>query len=104
MTKIVKDIIDLDQQAQENLRLLQQEKEALTLTLNQKKRQMEEDYQKEIIKIRQERQKNHDEKNKQMEMAFQEKEIQMKATLKKQFDSHEKEWLEQMLNLITKRV
>ena len=104
MTKIVKDIIDLDQQAQENLRLLQQEKEALTLTLNQKKRQMEEDYQKEIIKIRQERQKNHDEKNKQMALTFQEKEIQMKVNLKKQFDAHEKEWLEQMLNLITKRV
>ena len=104
MEKLIQDVIAIDKKAQDDLRNLYKIKEEALLELQLKSQQLENNYQDEILKLRNQRQLSYEEKIKQDEIDFAKKVVKAKTQLNNKFISQEKRWLEEMLDFIIKEV
>lgn len=100
MSKLVRDVVQLDLQAQENIRRLTQEKEDLAFELAQKRQQMEKDYQMEIQHMQAMLYEEAERLQAQASANFHKKEIDLKQQILHQFQENKEAWLQAMFSLL----
>ena len=100
MSKLVRDVVQLDLQAQEKIRRLTQEKEDLAFELAQKRQQMEKDYKMEIQHMQAMLYEEAERLQAQASAKIHKKEIDLKQQILLQFQENKEAWLQAMFSLL----